>query len=821
MIDSGFRGLNAPMNSRVVLFLGPVLALYLIADVASRGGAAEIPALRFGTWALLAMGAALAPWVARGAAVSVASRLVIFAAAASVVIVRSMAEGALSPMVSGIATAAVAVVVWSPVTFALAVPVVSRRRGVALALEVAALAASVALAGWLLSSASLGRFGFPRTVASLWTSSLVLAAVVRVVRARGEQDGARHADQLLGVLGTAAPAALACAYFVVANSSAGHQGPGDVLLPLSFFASVLSHAVLLRGAFRVTAAEQVRAFLARGAAAVAAVGLGVAFAPRGAAQAAITVAAALAVAAAVREVAELLTERLFAPFEGRLLRGLGEASHGIHSSSTLEDLARNVLRPLRVAAGDLDSEPVLFVAVPGREIRIDAAGEPRVREVGVPMALAQDLLRSPSSIWVRSAIEERIVRRPELRPVAEVLRAHDALLALPLIKNGELEGVIVLPRGTRREPLRLEEETALVTFGAELASWLSMLAALERMSARARDAEAREAAVGQSLVAAQSAAAAKEDEIAFHRRSVGGDAATLAAYSEPMRVLLEQISEAEKTSANLVLLAEGGSGVLELARLVHGRSARKDEPFAAVRATGLKRGDLEAQLFGPGGAVALAKKGTVTIDDAAAMPLEVQAAFFDAVTAVRGECRVIFIVRSPAALATMDPALLRVLSPVELSVPALRARSGDVPSLVLAAVERSARAHGRPSVGIDAEAMDALCAHAWPGNMPELELVMERAMLAASGRVADAAAGTRITRADLPILWTPEGLLAGDDPLSGTYDELEQRILERALERANGNKSEAARLLGLKRTTFLDKLRRFSPDESSTRDDEL
>ncbi|MFW6086462.1 MAG: helix-turn-helix domain-containing protein, partial [Myxococcota bacterium] len=90
----------------------------------------------------------------------------------------------------------------------------------------------------------------------------------------------------------------------------------------------------------------------------------------------------------------------------------------------------------------------------------------------------------------------------------------------------------------------------------------------------------------------------------------------------------------------------------------------------------------------------------------------------------------------------------------------------------------------------------------WPGNLRELQHVIDRAVAQAEG--------PQVRREDLPPL-TPTS--SAGDPLAGTYATIEERILRRAMERAEGNKSQAARMLGLKRTTFLDKLRRHHLDE--------
>jgi DNA-binding NtrC family response regulator len=156
----------------------------------------------------------------------------------------------------------------------------------------------------------------------------------------------------------------------------------------------------------------------------------------------------------------------------------------------------------------------------------------------------------------------------------------------------------------------------------------------------------------------------------------------------------------------------------------------------------------------------------------------------------------------------IDPALAAHLGGPALMIPPLRERREDVPSLVLLAIDRACRVLAREPVGIAEEAMTELVDHDWPGDVAELELVIERAVGKASSKT--------ILRQDLPPLTWP-----GDqshESLDGTYLEVEQRLLERALRRAGGNKSEAARMLGLKRTTFLDKLRRHGLEQRSPLD---
>ncbi len=182
-----------------------------------------------------------------------------------------------------------------------------------------------------------------------------------------------------------------------------------------------------------------------------------------------------------------------------------------------------------------------------------------------------------------------------------------------------------------------------------------------------------------------------------------------------------------------------------------------------------------------------------------------QARPVDASSAYSVDVRLVATSRLPleplVEIGAFDPELARWLGTVALEIPPLRRRRDDIPSLVMIALDRACRVLGRAPIGIAQAALDVLLAHDWPGNLRELQHVVDRAVARAEG--------PQVLRADLPSL---AGAAATTDPLEGTFAALEHRILERAMRRAKGNKSEAARLLGLKRTTFLDKLKRQAAD---------
>jgi DNA-binding NtrC family response regulator len=156
------------------------------------------------------------------------------------------------------------------------------------------------------------------------------------------------------------------------------------------------------------------------------------------------------------------------------------------------------------------------------------------------------------------------------------------------------------------------------------------------------------------------------------------------------------------------------------------------------------------------------------------------------------------------------------LNVIPVHIPALRERREDIPLLVQHFVERHAGDGGRPAITVSQEAMRRLMAYSWPGNVRQLENVIERAMAFSKGR-------SQLDVGDLsPEVQEPSASNAVSDvafPEEGIdfaryVEAIELSLIRRSLERTHGNKRQAARLLNLKRTTLIEKLKRLDPSVS-------
>jgi DNA-binding NtrC family response regulator len=320
---------------------------------------------------------------------------------------------------------------------------------------------------------------------------------------------------------------------------------------------------------------------------------------------------------------------------------------------------------------------------------------------------------------------------------------------------------------------------------------------------------------------------------AGHRPTPG---AAVIGEHPAMRLVLERVAQVADTEASVLIRGETGTGKEVVARLVHGASGRRAGPFVAVNVSAIPETLAESELFGHvrgaftgadkprTGRFVAAEGGTLFLDEIGEMPRGVQAKVLRAlqereVTPVGASEPIPVDVRIVAAThrdleemiraGTFREDLFYRLDVVPIEIPPLRERRQDIPALVEHfRVEVNAR-EGRSVPGVALDVMQRLGAYEWPGNVRELENLVERLVVIAANRI--------IVMADLPahlrtnVVDLEKATL--DLPLSGVdlrvfLTQLEERLILQALERTGGNKNRAAELLGMNRTTLVEKLRR-------------
>jgi DNA-binding NtrC family response regulator len=314
----------------------------------------------------------------------------------------------------------------------------------------------------------------------------------------------------------------------------------------------------------------------------------------------------------------------------------------------------------------------------------------------------------------------------------------------------------------------------------------------------------------------------------------------LVGRSRVMRELFQLLETVAATSSTVLITGETGTGKELAARAIHHNSPRRANRFVALNCSAIPETLLEAELFGHvrgaftgavgtrQGRLEQAHKGTLFLDEVATMSPALQAKLlrvlqereFERVGdshTVKIDVRVIAATHSDLARMVADGSfredLFYRLNVIPVQLPPLRERREDIPLLVQHFLQKLSAESGRSSVTISQDALRRLMAHAWPGNIRQLENAIERALAFSQGRsqidVQDLTADLQqhTPAADSSDVWFPdEGL-----DLARHIDGIELALIRRSLERTHGNKRQAAKLLNLKRTTLIEKLKRLEP----------
>ena len=302
--------------------------------------------------------------------------------------------------------------------------------------------------------------------------------------------------------------------------------------------------------------------------------------------------------------------------------------------------------------------------------------------------------------------------------------------------------------------------------------------------------------------------------------------------SPAMQEIFATVTRVSGTRATILLAGESGVGKDMIARAIHQHSPRKDRPFVKINCTALPENLMESELFGyekgaftganvsKAGKFEAADTGTVFLDEIGDVPPAIQVKLLRVLqdreferlgsnkvmhTDVRVVAATNVDLRAALENGTFREDLYYRLNVVPINIPPLRERKEDIPYLV----EHFARKfNGQISEG----ALERLMSYHWPGNVRELENVIERSVLLAQGpRVEaddiriDTGGGRARPSAASADHFLPDGV---------TLDEYEQSIIREALKRANGNKSQAARLLGLTRNALRYRLAQMGIEES-------
>ena len=338
----------------------------------------------------------------------------------------------------------------------------------------------------------------------------------------------------------------------------------------------------------------------------------------------------------------------------------------------------------------------------------------------------------------------------------------------------------------------------------------------------------------------------------------------LVGMGSAMQEVLAKARAAAATRATVLLSGESGTGKEGIARAIHRLSADRDQPFAAVHCGAIPENLVESELFGyTKGAFTDARKdtpgkfreahgGTLFLDEVGTMPLAAQVRLLRVLQErevqplgggppVKVEVRVITATNSDLWKKVQDGSfredLLYRLDVVPIELPPLRARRDEIPFLAQHFLNRKAREHGLYPKALHPSVDPLLMALPWPGNVRQLENAIERAIVLSSARPvltredfafllerrgqAEAAAGegSGTPQTMTPLVIPPMPAPSSTDlppeglDLNQVVSEVEKKLMLQSLAITRGNKKRAAELLGLKRTTFLEKMKRLELED--------
>lgn len=312
----------------------------------------------------------------------------------------------------------------------------------------------------------------------------------------------------------------------------------------------------------------------------------------------------------------------------------------------------------------------------------------------------------------------------------------------------------------------------------------------------------------------------------------------IVARSEAMREVLRLAERVAVTDANVLVTGESGAGKDALAFYIHTRSRRAAQPFVKIDCAALPAELLEAELFGyergaftgateaKPGRLEASHKGTLLLDEIAHLTNDAQAKLLRVIErreferlggrrTIKIDARLIALTNVDLELAVKRRAfredLFYRLNVVHICVPPLRERHEDIDGLARSFLKTYAAKHGRHVTEIAPAALALLSDYEFPGNVRELANTLERAVI-----IAD---GTRVEAAALPEAIRISASIRQRRERRQTLAELEADYINETLAAAKGNKSEAARMLGISRKNLYEKLARYKRDDGERRDE--
>jgi DNA-binding NtrC family response regulator len=304
--------------------------------------------------------------------------------------------------------------------------------------------------------------------------------------------------------------------------------------------------------------------------------------------------------------------------------------------------------------------------------------------------------------------------------------------------------------------------------------------------------------------------------------------------SSSLLSVLDMASRAAQTSSTVLVRGETGTGKELLAKAIHFNSPRREKAFVTINCGAIPKDLLESELFGHvkgsfTGAVAhqkgraeAADGGTLFLDEIGEMPVELQVKLLrllqqgeiekvGAAETTNVDVRIIAATHRNLQAMIEDGAfredLYYRLAVIPLELPSLRERPEDIPELVEHFFIKAKEKHGRPDLALPASLLPHFCGYRWPGNIRELENVIERLVVLTRGNEITVNDLPEFLRRERPVL---EELRLDLPPQGISLDAVEKELILRALKKVDWNQTQAARYLDLSRKTLIYRMEKYN-----------
>jgi formate hydrogenlyase transcriptional activator len=479
---------------------------------------------------------------------------------------------------------------------------------------------------------------------------------------------------------------------------------------------------------------------------------------------------------------------------------------------------RELLQEISASIREIMQCDVVGVALPdpeSGELRRFASDFPAHREIIKPEHISEPIKRVFQSGKSIHYTREEIAADPIV-----ATKGHHSVSGLPLLTRGRVLGVLGV--ASSRENAFTEDDLAFLgQVASQIALAVENAFTYEHIS-QLKDRLAQENVYLESEIRSE-----------LHFEDIVGN-------SEPLRRVLKEIETVAPADSTVLIYGETGTGKELIARALHNLSSRKSSAFVKLNCAAIPTGLLESELFGHEkgaftGAIAqrvgrfeLANRGTIFLDEVGEIPLELQPKLLrvlqereferlGSTRTIRTDARLIAATNRDLKTMVEEQRfrsdLYYRLNVFPVRVPSLRERTEDIPLLVRHFVQEFSRRNNRVIDTIPSETMQALVRYHWPGNIRELQNIIERAVIISNGPVLNVSLADLRPEVDTkPSPLHTSGKPISQESLDDMLQETQRTQILRALEQADGvvaGPSGAAARLGVKRSTLQLRMRKL------------